>query len=89
MHTDEPAYVTLLGVFAGVLTTIAFLPQVLKIWRTKSTGDISLAMLVTFIMGISVWLVYGVLIRSLPIILANSVTLVLTVVILCFKLRYK
>ncbi len=79
--------VTLLGFLAGILTTVAFIPQVIKTWRSQSTHDISLAMFAIFTAGVLAWLVYGVLISDLPVILANSVTLVLAGTILFFKLR--
>jgi MtN3 and saliva related transmembrane protein len=68
--------VTLLGLLAGTLTTVAFFPQLLKTWRTKSAADVSLGMLITFCIGVFLWLVYGFLLGALPIILANLVTLV-------------
>lgn len=80
--------VTLLGLLAGTLTTIAFFPQLLKTWRSKSAADVSLGMLVTFCIGVFLWLVYGILLGALPIILANLVTLVLAGLILALKLRY-
>jgi MtN3 and saliva related transmembrane protein len=80
--------VTALGLLAGILTTLAFVPQVLKTWRTRSTADISLAMFVTFTAGVFTWLIYGLLIGDLPVIIANSVTLLLAATILFFKLKY-
>jgi MtN3 and saliva related transmembrane protein len=82
-------FVTLLGLTAGTLTTLAFLPQLLKTWRSKSAKDISSGWLVSFSSGIMLWLVYGVLIQSLPVILSNGVTLILTLIILSFKLRFR
>jgi MtN3 and saliva related transmembrane protein len=81
--------VTLLGLVAGALTTLAFLPQLFKVWRSRSARDISATWLVTFSSGILLWLIYGILVNALPIILANSVTLALTLVILFFKLKFK
>ena len=81
-------FITLLGLVAGTLTTIAFLPQLLKVWRNKSAKDISLLWLTTFSLGILLWLIYGVLVQALPIILSNGITLGLTLVILLFKLKY-
>jgi MtN3 and saliva related transmembrane protein len=78
-----------LGLIAGTLTTAAFVPQVVKTWRTRSTHDISLGMFALFNTGLVLWLVYGVQIGSLPIVLSNVVTLALALVILFFKLRYK
>jgi len=80
--------VDLLGFMAASLTTTAFLPQVLKIWQSKSTKDLSLPMLLTFIAGITMWLVYGLFVQSAPIIVANIITLVLNLAILFFKLKY-
>ena len=71
-------HITLIGILAGTLTTIAFLPQVIKTWRSHSADDISAGMLLLFSSGLVLWLVYGIAIEALPIILANSVTLVLT-----------
>jgi MtN3 and saliva related transmembrane protein len=82
-------WITLLGLLAGSLTTIAFLPQVLKTWKTKSTEDISALMFITFCLGLFLWLIYGLLIRSLPIILANAVTLMFSSIILYFKFRFQ
>ncbi|MFL6648535.1 MAG: SemiSWEET transporter [Sulfurifustaceae bacterium] len=83
----EPA--NLLGTLAGTLTTMAFVPQVLRTWRTRSTHDISAAMFLIFSAGVGCWLAYGVYIGSWPIIVANVVTLGLALVILYFKVRYK
>jgi MtN3 and saliva related transmembrane protein len=80
--------VDFLGFLAAFLTTAAFLPQVLQIWKSKSTKDLSLPTLLTFIAGISIWLVYGLLLHSAPIIIANIITLILNLVILFFKLKY-
>ncbi|MDA8364821.1 MAG: SemiSWEET transporter [Gammaproteobacteria bacterium] len=77
------------GVLAGTLTTVAFFPQAMKTWRTKSAKDISLGMFTLFAAGVFLWIVYGVGIRSVPVILANTVTFVLAVTILIFKIKYK
>lgn len=79
----------LLGLVAGTLTTAAFVPQVVKIWRTRSTDDISLGMFSLFNAGLVLWLGYGFLIGSVPIVVSNLVTLALALIILFFKLRYK
>jgi MtN3 and saliva related transmembrane protein len=81
--------VTALGIAAGALTTIAFLPQVIKAWQSRSTRDISLVMFLTLCTGVVLWLVYSILIGDLPLILANGVTLCLAGTILALKLRYK
>ena len=80
--------ITLIGMLAGTLTTLAFLPQVVKTWRTRSAEDISVSMLLLFSSGLVLWLVYGIAIAALPIILANSVTLILTFAILLMKWRF-
>ena len=79
---------TALGMLAGALTTIAFLPQVLKTWKSKSAKDVSAGMLATFTTGVLLWLIYGVLIESWPVIIANAVTLVLAGANLALKLKY-
>lgn len=76
------------GYIAATLTTAAFLPQVLQVWKSKSTKDLALPTLLSFILGVGMWLIYGLLVKSTPVIVANSVTLVLNLVILRFKLKY-
>lgn len=76
------------GYAAAILTTISFVPQVLKVWRTRSAKDVSLGMYSLFTLGIFTWLVYGVLIESWPVILANFVTLVLAGMVLAMKLKF-
>lgn len=83
------SFVSVLGYLAGALTTIAFVPQVVKTWKSKSTADISLGMFVTFCAGVFLWLVYGFLLGSPPIIAANVATLILAMIILFLKLKYK
>ena len=80
--------VTLLGLAAAFCTTIAYLPQVVQAWRTRSTKDLSLPMLLVLTTGLALWLIYGVIIRDVPLIAANSVTFVLTGTILYFKFRH-
>ena len=71
-----------------MLTTVAFIPQLLHVVRTRSTKDISLGMFVLFSVGVAMWLAYGVLVSDVAVIAANAVTLALALVILGFKLRY-
>lgn len=80
--------VALLGFVAGALTTAAFVPQVVKVWRTRSTRDISLWMWLVLCVGILLWIVYGVLARSVPVVAANVVTLGLATAVLVCKIRY-
>lgn len=82
------ASIELIGYLAATLTTAAFLPQVVQVWQSKSTKDLSLPTLLSFIAGVSMWLIYGLLLNSSPIIVANAVTLLLNLVILRFKLKY-
>ena len=77
-----------IGFIAAILTTVSFVPQVLKVWRTRSAKDISLGMYSLFTLGIAIWLVYGVLIDSWPVILANLVTLILAGSVLVMKLKF-
>jgi len=77
------------GLLAATLTTISFLPQVIRLWRTRRGEDISSAMFIIFSIGTALWLVYGVLISSLPVTLANSVTLALSFVILFLKWKWR
>lgn len=81
--------VTLLGLLAGTLTTISFVPQVLKTWKTKSADDLSLGMYSIFCLGSLLWLIYGLIISDIPVIAANAVTLTLALTLLYFKLFYK
>ena len=81
-------FTNLIGFTAASLTTIAFLPQVIQVWRSRSTRDISLPMLITFIAGITLWLIYGLLVNAAPIYMANAITLGLNLAILRFKLKY-
>jgi len=86
---DIPSWApTLVGSVAAVCTTGAFVPQVVKVWRLKSAGQISLTTFLLFALGTLVWLVYGVLINSIPVIAANGVTLVLALTIVSLKLNY-
>lgn len=77
-----------IGFIAAILTTVSFVPQVLKVWRTRSAKDISLGMYSLFTLGIATWLVYGVLLDSWPVILANLVTLMLAGSVLVMKLKF-
>ena len=79
---------TVLGLLAGPCTTFAYLPQVIKTWRTRSTNDVSRGMFMLMVTGIVLWLAYGILQNDLPIIAANLASLVLTATILIFKLRF-
>ncbi|HEY7406013.1 MAG TPA: SemiSWEET transporter [Candidatus Angelobacter sp.] len=79
----------LLGFIAGTLTTLSFVPQVHKAWRSKRCHDLSWGMLVTFSGGVVLWLIYGLRLWAAPIIVANAVTLALLVTIGILKIRYR
>ena len=81
--------ITVVGLVAAAFTTISFLPQVIKVWKTKSTRDISRGMFMLSSSGLFLWFIYGLYIKDLPIILANSLSLMQALIILIFKFRYK
>ncbi|MBM3503142.1 MAG: hypothetical protein FJX65_04635 [Alphaproteobacteria bacterium] len=83
------AYVELIGFAGAILTTVAFIPQAVKAWRSRSTRDVSLAMFLMIFVGIICWLTYGLLTEDAPLIAANTVSFVLASAILVAKLRYK
>jgi MtN3 and saliva related transmembrane protein len=78
-----------IGLVAGAMTTLAFLPQVIKTYQSRSAKDLSLSMFLIFCMGVVLWLIYGISINALPVIIANAVTLVLASMLLIFKLTFK
>jgi MtN3 and saliva related transmembrane protein len=78
----------LIGALAGALTTIAFVPQVWRVWKTRSARDLSLPMYLIFTSGVALWFVYGLLLGVLPIIASNGVTLLLAGTVLAMKLRF-
>jgi MtN3 and saliva related transmembrane protein len=82
-------YLLLLGLLAATLTTVAFVPQLIKVIKTRSTHDISLAMYIVVCTGVLLWLIYGLLVHDTPLIVANSVTFVLAGIILIMKIRLK
>jgi MtN3 and saliva related transmembrane protein len=81
--------IVIVGYVAGALTTISFVPQVMRAWQLKETRDLSLAMLILFAAGILLWTCYGISTESLPIIAANVITFFLILVLLSLKIRYK
>ncbi|MFA5995774.1 MAG: SemiSWEET transporter [Patescibacteria group bacterium] len=80
--------ITIIGTLAAGCTTISFLPQAIKTIKTRETKDISLLMYVLFIIGITLWLVYGVLLHEWPIIIGNSITFVLAFIVLRLKIKH-
>ena len=79
----------LIGYAAAALTTSSFVPQAVHTFKTKDVRGISLTMYSIFVVGITLWLVYGLLLNAWPIVVANAVTLTLAVAILAMKLRYR
>jgi MtN3 and saliva related transmembrane protein len=79
--------VSVIGIAAAICTTVSFIPQVLKTIKTGQTKDISLSMYLIFTTGIALWLIYGIMIGDLPIIMANTVTVFLTSIVVVMKLK--
>ncbi len=84
----EFSFAETVGLAAGCCTTLAYLPQVLKAWRSRRTQDVSLGMYVLMATGVALWLAYGLLIHSVSVTAANGVTLVLILLVLALKLRH-
>lgn len=84
----ESSLISFFGFAAAFCTTAAYIPQVVRIWRTRSTQDISLGMFLVMTLGLVFWLIYGFSIGSLPVIVCNGATLVMTGTILVLKLRH-
>ena len=81
-------YIEFFGYFAAILTTLAFIPQLIKTLNTKKAEDVSLTTLIMFLTGVAAWIIYGVQISSKPILIANVITFLLNFLILVFKLIY-
>ena len=86
---SDSNYIDIFGFLAALLTTIAFLPQVYKTWQTKSADDVSVVMLILFIIGLICWIIYGIKINSIPILFANIFTLIFNFSILILKITYR
>ena len=84
----EPIVIKLLGFAAATCTTLAYAPQFIKVWRTRSTEDISLGMFLVMLLGLVLWLLYGLFSGDVPLIIANALTMVLAAGILFMKLKY-
>ena len=82
-------FVETLGFVAGACRTAAFLPQVFHVWRTRSAADISLGMYCVFLLGVFLWLAYGIIVSALSMIIANGITLLLAGSVLFMKLRFE
>jgi MtN3 and saliva related transmembrane protein len=82
-------WVGFIGIVAGICTTLAIIPQILKAWQTKEVKDISKGMFAILITGVSLWTIYGILINDMAIILANGVSVLLNSSLLYILIRYK
>jgi MtN3 and saliva related transmembrane protein len=82
-------FITLIGLLAAFGTTFSFLPQAIKIIKTKNTEGISLSMYLMFTTGVFLWLIYGYMKNDIPIMVANAITLILASIILYLKMKYK
>ena len=78
-----------IGYTAAVMSTISFLPQVIKIWRSKKADDVSIPAFIAFFLGVLCWLLFGILSHSRPMIVANSITLVLAAAVLVLAWKYR
>ena len=78
-----------LGYAAAILTTLAFVPQVMRVWRRRSADDISLAMYLLFMVGVALWALYGIRLRAVPVIAANGITFLLAAGVVIAKLRFR
>ena len=81
-------YITIIGLVAGTCTTISFLPQIIQVCRTKQTRDLSLPMYILLTTGIFLWLIYGILSKNLPVILANAAAFISCFYIVIMKIKY-
>jgi len=81
--------ITIIGLIAVAFTTFALFPQLFKVWKTKSTKDSSTGMFILYCGGVLLWFIYGVYLKNLPIILANSLAFIQAIIILSLKIKYK
>ena len=81
--------ITIIGLIAAAFTTISLFTQLIKVWKTKSTKDISTGMFSLFCCGVFLWFIYGVYVNDLPIMIANSLAFIQALIILIFKAKYK
>ena len=82
-------YIKLLGLVAGTITSVTFLPQVIRIYKTKSAKDLSATMLGLLIVGVAMWLAYGIAMNDIAIMYTNGMVLFLSLIMLYFKFRFK
>lgn len=84
-----PLEIEIIGLVAACLTTASFVPQVYKIWKTKSADGVSLTMFSMFLLGVILWLIYGILLGSVSMTIANIITAVLATIIIYYKVKLK
>jgi MtN3 and saliva related transmembrane protein len=84
----NPEYIQVIGIGAGILTSVSMLPQIIKIFKEKKAEDLSVVMILVLISGIIGWIWYGILRNDLPIILTNSFSLLLNLILLFFRFKY-
>ena len=82
-------WIDVVGYSAGVLTAVTFLPQVIKTWKMKAAGELSFLMIILVASSVSIWIIYGVMLNNNVIIVTNSVVLILSLILIYFKLNYK
>lgn len=85
----EMDYTAIIGLAAAAITVVSILPQILKVWRTKSTKDISLGTFSLLSGGVFLWFVYGILMKDLVIIVANFLGFIQVLIMIIFKVKYK
>jgi MtN3 and saliva related transmembrane protein len=78
----------IIGMAAATLCALSFVPQIIKIYKTKTTRDLSVVTFLFFMLGVILWLIYGLMIKEFPIIIANSLTLIFIFIIIAMKLKY-
>jgi len=88
MTSSSKVFTEMIGYSAATLTTVSFLPQLIRVVKLRSARDISLVMFLIFTTGTTLWLVYGLILRSIPMTLANGITTILSATILYLKLKY-
>ena len=81
--------IEIIGMVAGTISSVTFLPQVVKTWQSKSAKDISLWMFLLVTLSVIMWLIYGFFLHSVPIIYTNSMVLLMSLIMLYFKWRFK
>ncbi len=82
-------YIQLVGIVAGIFTSTSLMPQLIKTFKTKTAEEISLVMLITLMLGIGLWIFYGILRKDLPIIITNGFSFMLNIILIVLRVKYK